>query len=330
MTPHSPWGNSSVRSFTPPATLFVVCIGSLWGLYWMPLRRLEALAAAGPWTTLVVVGLGCLCLAPFAWKGRNRLKTANNRALASIALGGASFVLYSDGLLYGQVAVVILLFYLTPVWSTLIVRFWLKWPVSAWRYAAIGSGLLGIILVMKDSHPGGLPLPRSLGDLFGLASGLLWSVASTGMYVHSRTRPAETNFIFCFGGVVMAAVLALTLAPPPPFPGLLVLPGAAAWILLIGCLWWALSLTAFMWATRILEPARIGMLLMSEVIVGAASAALVADEPFTLTMLFGAVLVIAAGFLESVPAVLNSTNNRHLRGGPPDGQVTHKRTRTFF
>ncbi len=254
---------------------------------------------------------------------------SSNRALVSIALGGASFVLYSNGLLYGQVAVVILFFYLTPVWSTLIARFWMNWPVSRWRYAAIGSGLLGIALVLKGSHPGGIPLPKSLGDAFGLASGLLWSIASTGMYVHSRTNAAETNFIFCFGGAIMAAVLAVILAPLPQVVSDVNILPVAGWALLLGLLWWALSLTAFMWAIQNLDPARIGILLMSEVIVGAASAALLADEGFTLPMGFGAILVIAAGFLESLSA-LKRKNTRHRKGDTPDGEVFQRRTRSFF
>ena len=331
MSPAPPLSNTRARlpAASPLAAAFVVLVGGVWGLYWFPLRKLEALAAAGPWTTLAVVLTGCLCLAPFAWSGRSRLAASNNRALASIALGGASFVLYSDGLLYGQVAVVILFFYLTPVWSTLIVRFWLKWPVSGWRYAAIASGLLGIGLVLRDSHPGGLPLPRTLGDLLGLASGLLWSIASTGMFVHTSTRPAETNFVFCVGGAAMAAVLGIFLAPLPkgiPAQDYLAVSG---WTLLLGGFCWALSLTAFMWVTRILEPARIGILLMSEVIVGAASAALFTDEPFTPIMTAGAVLVIAAGFLESMSG-LSLRKKRFEQGVKPDELDLRRRSRSFF
>jgi drug/metabolite transporter (DMT)-like permease len=323
-----PWISKTALPATPGAILSVVCIGSLWGLYWIPLRALQALLQGGPWITFSVVSLACLGLAPFAWKGRKRVAISSNRALMSIALGGASFVLYSDGLLYGQVAVVILFFYLTPVWSTLIVRVWLQWPVSPWRYAAIVTGLLGIALVLQASHPQGLPLPKSLGDLFGLASGLLWSIASTGMYVHSRTRPAETNFIFCFGGMIMAAVLALMLAPLPQEISCAKIPAVAGWAILLGLGWWALSLTAFMWATRNLEPPRIGILLMSEVIVGAASAALLSNEPFTPVMGAGAVLVIVAGCLESLSGLKRKPTANSK--GAPHGEASQGSTRPFF
>lgn len=285
----------------PLASAAVVGVGALWGLYWVPLRQLDAVVRAGPWVTLAAVVVACALLAPAGWRARRRLRAASNRALASIALGGASFALYSNGLLYGDVAVVILLFYLTPIWSTLIARFWLGWPVSWWRYAAIVCGLVGIALVLRGNH-GGLPVPRGLGDWMGLASGLLWAIASTGIHVHARTRPAETNFVFCLGAAALAVVTALALGPasPPAIEPAARLP-AAAWTLLIGGAWWALSLTAFMWATGILEPARVGILLMSEVIVGAVSAALFAAEAFGPMMAAGTLLVIVAGALETVP-----------------------------
>lgn len=284
---------------SPLASLFVIGVGSLWGLYWLPLRQLDRVAEAGPWVTLAVVLIGSLVLAPLAWAGRSRLAASSWKSLASLALGGASFVLYSNGLLYGNVAVVILLFYLTPVWSTLIVRFGLGWPVSQARIAAIVSGLTGIVLVLKGSHPG-LPVPKTLGDLFGLSSGLLWSVASTGIHLHSRAGAAETTFVFCAGGTAMAAVLAVVLSPElPGFPSGQALP-ALAWLFMLGCGWWGASLTGFMWATRRLEPARVGILLMSEVVVGAVSAAILAAESFGLLMTLGACLVVAAGGLETL------------------------------
>jgi len=281
------------------ASLTVVAVGILWGLYWAPLRQLDALTAAGPWVSFTVTLAGGLALLPAAWLGRSRLAAAELRALASTALGGAAFVLYSNGLLFGNVAVVILLFYLTPVWSTLIGRYWFGWPITGGRAVALACGFTGIALVLRGSHDG-LPLPQTLGDWLGLASGLFWAIASSGIHRHARTRPAETNFVFLAGAAAMALALALVLAPAAAPQALAsAVPPALGWTLLIGGLWWAASLSAFMWATRMLEPARVGILLMSEVIMGALSAAVFTQEPFGWLVGAGTVLVIAAAVLET-------------------------------
>ncbi|MEF8823376.1 MAG: DMT family transporter [Desulfohalobiaceae bacterium] len=282
--------------------LLVVCAGAMWGLYWVPLRRVQDVVQAGPWITFIAVLIGSLILLPWGWRGRRRLREAGTRSLLSLALGGASFVLYSDGLLYGKVAVVILLFYLTPIWSTLIQRFWLQRSVSGWRYAAIVFGLIGIGLVLHGSH-GSIPLPRTLGDGLGLVSGILWAVASTGIYEHGNSGPAESNFCFCAGGAVAGFAVALALGwGTVSWPGAGNMAEGWLWMLFLGGLWWAASLSGFMWAAQRLEPPRIGILLMSEVIVGSVSAALFAQEPFGGLMgLGGAILVVAASLLETVP-----------------------------
>jgi drug/metabolite transporter (DMT)-like permease len=54
-----------------------------------------------------------------------------------------------------------------------------------------------------------------------------------------------------------------------------------------------------MWATPKLNPAVVGLLIMTEISVGAVTAALWAGEPFGVREASGVVLITAAGVLES-------------------------------
>ena len=76
---------------------------------------------------------------------------------------------------------------------------------------------------------------------------------------------------------------------------------AAGLALLAGGLWWAASVAALIWAVARLDPARVGILLMAEVLVGAASAALIAGERLSAMELAGGALVLLAGVLEVWP-----------------------------
>lgn len=281
------------------ASLVVLGTGALWGLYWVPVRRLVELGLAGAWGTLAVVGAATLLLAPFAVTGRHRLVRSSPVALLSIALGGFAFVLYSAGLVHGRVAIVTLLFYLTPVWSTLIGRYVMGWRMPWLRGVALVTGVAGLALVLGAE--GGLPMPGSLGDWLGLASGLLWSIATTGIRARSTTGPGETAFVFAFGGLVGAAVLAPSLTPGPGLPPAGAWLPALGWTLAAGSLWWGLSMVGLMWAAARLEPARVGILLMGEVLVGAVSAAVFAGERLGAVEILGGVLVMAAAVLEVWP-----------------------------
>ncbi|MEO0830902.1 MAG: hypothetical protein AAFY03_10645 [Pseudomonadota bacterium] len=55
------------------------------------------------------------------------------------------------------------------------------------------------------------------------------------------------------------------------------------------------------WPATLLSPARVGLLLMSEVVVGLVSAAFLAGEPFGWREGLGAAMIVSAAVLELVP-----------------------------
>ncbi len=68
-----------------------------------------------------------------------------------------------------------------------------------------------------------------------------------------------------------------------------------------GGLWWGASIAGLMWATTRLDPARVAILLMTEVLAGALSAAFLADERLRAAEMTGGILVLCAGVLEIWP-----------------------------
>jgi len=283
--------------------LGILLAGALWGFYWFPIRRLEALQLGGVWGSLIIAATACVILSPWAFVHRRRLARLSRLGIASVTLGGAAFMLYSVGLVHGQVAVVILLFYLTPIWSTLIERLWWRWPLTGRRITVIIVGVAGLGLVLGAS---GSPLPHSIGDWLGLASGLLWAIASSGIRSHNTLGPGEGSFLFAVGALITALLLAPFLSPWPGLPPIQSWWRAAGWIVAAAGLWWSASLAILVWAARYLSPARLGILMMSEVLVGVFSAALLANEPLTWLQGVGAALVIAAAVLEVLPAKGNA------------------------
>jgi len=284
---------------TTVATLIVIFTGTLWGFYWLPVRSLAGFGLSGAWGTLCIVAAATLLLGPLAFRARHRLRGANKAGLLFVALGGVAFVLYSVGLLYGRVAIIVILFFLTPVWSTLIGRFVMGWQTSRVRLLALLAGIAGLALMLGAK--GQVPVPRGLGEWMGLTSGVLWAIATTGIRVRSDTGPAETAFVFAAGASLGALILAPLLGPLPEVSGAQPLMAIAVLALVAGGLWWGLSMAALMWAATRLEPARVGILLMSEVLIGAASAALIAGEWLSWPELAGGALVLVAGILEVLP-----------------------------
>jgi drug/metabolite transporter (DMT)-like permease len=65
-----------------------------------------------------------------------------------------------------------------------------------------------------------------------------------------------------------------------------------------------------MWATVRLDPARVGILLMTEVIFGAMTAALFAGETLSRSEVIGGALVILCGLLEVWPTKADEGHQR--------------------
>jgi drug/metabolite transporter (DMT)-like permease len=166
------------------------------------------------------------------------------------------------------------------------------------RIAAIVIGLLGLFVMLGAD--GGIPLPRSIGDWLALASGICWSLSSTIIHERPPIKPLLAAFAFASGAAVLSGVCILTLPTEPLDLSVLTAPTLSI-TAITGTLWWGISMAGLMWATALLDPARVGILLMSEVLIGAISAAFLAGEPLLLFELIGGALVLSAAILEVYP-----------------------------
>ena len=134
----------------------------LWGTMWIPMRQMEAAGLAGA-PAPAFSSLACLLLLmPYGiLKARRILEGGWPVAVAGF-FTAVAIVCYAEGMVRGEVARVLLLFYLTPVWSTLLGRLLLDEPVTRLRIVTIALGLAGMLVIF--SAEAGLPLPRSMAD----------------------------------------------------------------------------------------------------------------------------------------------------------------------
>lgn len=281
------------------ASTIVFATGALWGFYWLPVRALSEAGLAGAWGTALIAGAAAALLAPVVMARWRHLARADRVALISIGLGGAAFALYSVGFVYGRVAIIILLWFLTPVWSTLIGHYLMRWPTPRLRLVAIAVGLAGLAVMLGAD--GDVPVPRGAGEWMALVGGMIWSAATTGIRTRPELAPTEAAFVFALGAMLMALVLAPVLAPGPLSLGAGQLGATLGIAIAAGGVWWVLSIASLLWATARLEPARVGILLMTEVLVGAVSAAWLAGETLSTIEIVGGSLVLVAGLLEVWP-----------------------------
>ncbi len=274
--------------------IVVVVTASLWGLFWLPLRAFEEMGLAAGWATLAQFVAPAAVIAPLAlWRAAGGRATGLGQAATGLLVGGA-FALYAESLLLTEVARSLILFYVTPVWGTLLELAFMGRRVTRPRALALAIGLAGLFVILGGKT--GIPVPRNLGDVMALLSGMLWAVGT--MRVRRSTGTGLFEHLFSF--VVYGGAVALGLALLP----VEALGSPPAWSVLVRVLpWLALTAVAFLipvmcgllWGSQNMDPGRLGILLQLEAIVGILSAAVLTDEPFGVVEILGAVLVIGAG-----------------------------------
>jgi drug/metabolite transporter (DMT)-like permease len=183
------------------ASVIVLCVGVFWGVYWVPVRAIAALGLDGAWGTGAITLAAMLFLLPFVAGKTHLFRDTGLVGVVSIALGGTAFALYSIGFLYGKVALVVLLWFFSPVWSVLIAKFVLRWQVPTLRLIAIGVGLAGLFIMLGGE--GSVPVPRGLGEWMAFIGGLIWAGATAGMRLKSRVPPLPAAFVFALGATLL-------------------------------------------------------------------------------------------------------------------------------
>ncbi len=269
---------------------------SIWGVYWIPLRAIEAAGLSDAWSVTMLNFSPLLVLIPLMiWNYKSQ--TVNFRiALFAGFFIGIAFTCYATGLVASSVVRATMLFYLTPIWSTLIGVLWLNEQLTKGRLAAIVFGIGGVFLLLARNGNGSVPL--NVGDVLAILSGVLWAVGISTIKRWPETPILMiTTFQFVFS-VLSSALIALfifesNLPEPSAIKTAFPIAFAASVCVLLP------MLLAIFWISKFLFPGRVGVLMMSEVLVAILSATiLLPHETMAPWQWIGGVAIISACLFE--------------------------------
>lgn len=266
-----------------------------WGLSWLPLRHFESVGLHSLWTTSAIFGIASVVIAasrPASISGL--LKNPWMWALALVS--GTTNTAFNWGVTIGEVIRVVLLFYLMPVWAAGLARLLLGEPLNRAVLGRVALALTGAAVVLWKPELG-LPLPASAGDWLGLAGGAGFAMVNVILRKQAATPATDRALAMAAGGLIVPLLIAPAmvalgqLAPPPAATLSWVVPLAVfAAVMLVA------NLMLQYGAARL--PSRItSIVLLIEVPVAAASAALFADEVLSAQVLLGGALIVMASLL---------------------------------
>ncbi|MEL6794116.1 MAG: DMT family transporter, partial [Pseudomonadota bacterium] len=284
------------------ASLIIFIGATAWGVYWIPVRTLEEAGLSGGWAvaTFNLPAIAAAFVVPFFY-ARPSPQVMRFVALAGF-FAGAGLACYAMGLVLTTVVRATLLFYLMPIWSTLLAIVFLGERTGAARWIALALGFAGLALTLGAS-PSDIVGNFGLGEAFGLVSGILWSCAAVMIRRIGETGEAsaavDVRLVLhqFFWTILVAGGAAMALGAPAPAAALVA--EAMTPMVVIFSLMILASLYAIFWAVGRLSPGRSGLLMMSEVVVAVISASLlIPEEAMNAREWIGAALIVSAGVVE--------------------------------
>ena len=280
-------------------SLIIVVSSCAWGLYWLPLRSIEQSGIVGSWSIVLVNACPLLILVPLIFFNLDKLKKYPKPIFFAGIMIGAAFTFYANGLVETSVIRATLLFYLSPIWSTIIGIIWLNERLTIARVISIIVALIGIIFLLYDFRDQETVI-LNFGDFSSILSGLFWALGASILKKWSKLPIIPLTAIVYFSTTSLSILLAIIVYKAP-------IPSLA----LIG----QNFSTAFIWSvivllpsfciifriSQILFPGRVGILMMSEVAVAVISAKiLLPEEQMVILQWIGASAILLAGVVEII------------------------------
>jgi drug/metabolite transporter (DMT)-like permease len=153
------------------------------------------------------------------------------------------------------------------------------------------------------------PVPQNAGDWVALVGGMLFAggAVRTEMVQPKDIFSLLISFFFCGGLVtlVIAYFLGNTLGPIPTNEAWIAM---MPWLLLMSAVFLIPTNIVLLWTPSVVGGGLYSIIILIEIVVGSASAAVLTDESFGWREIVGSMLIITAGLTEIVLAPKASQN----------------------
>lgn len=277
-------------------TLYTAIFGLLfgavcWGIIWYPYRLMQQAGVSGVASSFYTYSLAALAGGLMFWRHWRGVRRLPPSIVWLALAAGWTNLSYVLAVIDGEVMRVMLLFYLSPLWTLILAHFWLKERTGLRGVLVIAVSLLGAFIMLWQ--PGAWPLPQNQAEWLGLSAGLGFALTNviTRKSTHLSIR-AKAMAIWL--GVI---VMCLAFMPFQPLP----LPGPAHFSMVN---WGVMAIIALllMAATLLVQygvthmPAtRASVLFLFELVVAAIASYYLADEAMQLHEWLGGALIVVAG-----------------------------------
>lgn len=283
------------------SSLSILIGASVWGIAWFPYRVLAGWGLGGM-SAAALVSCAAAILSLLAFRRQLRGMRASWLFVAIGLAAGVTNAGFVWGSVNGHVMRVLLLFYLTPIWTALFARMFLGERLSAGGLALIALALSGAGLMLWTPEVG-LPLPGNAAEWSGLAGGMGFAVNNVLSRRAGQRFPdmdARLRTVVVYLGCTAVGVPCALLVDGP---SVTIVPGAGGAVLALVAALAAvlvLSNSVVQYGLQRLPANRVSLLMLFEIVVAAVSSWWLATETLSWKEAAGGLCIVAAGALSGL------------------------------
>ena len=274
--------------------LAIACLlfsSSMWGVIWYPLRLLNDAGMTAVWSSLVMYLAAGVVAIPVLYKQYKLIPPFRSDLIALAIAAGVTNVAFVVALIEGEVMRVMLLFYLSPIWTVLLGRWWLGERLSSSAIAMFTVAMTGSVVMLWD-HDIGWPWPHGLADWLALTASIAFSINNVlARKLGSVSLGVKTGVVWW--GVVITAILVL-LWQQAPLPVVSIYVWTGAWFL--GWLGIVTMTIAVLYGVGKMPVYRSSVIMLFELVVAALAAWWLTDEVMSTQEWLGGGLILLAAY----------------------------------
>ena len=287
--------------------IFGLLFGALcWGIVWYPYRILSDAGISGIvssfYTYCITLILGIFLFA----KHRHGIFNLPKSAIWLSIIAGWTNLSYVLAIIDGEVMRVMLLFYLSPLWTLLLARFWLKETITKTGLISIVIAMIGAYIMLAnpfDAAANHMPIPQNNAEWLALSAGIGFSFTNVISRKSTHLSLPAKSMLIWLGVAGMSLLCIPFLKDSFPDPASFTLNH---WLIMALIAILILAATVFVQYGVTKMPAlRASVLFLFELIVAAIAAYYLANEAMLLNEWIGGAFIIAAGLL----AAFNQKND---------------------
>jgi len=274
------------------ATGSLLVAATMWGLLWYPMRLLEQAGLPGLWATLIAYTVASVVGIASGFRYLTEFVRYPAWLLGLAVAAGWCNVAFILAIIDGNVVRVVLLFYLSPLWTVLLGRLFLGEHIDRAAALVLTVAMGGALLMLWDPSIG-VPWPQVEADWMAISAGFAFAVNNVIVRGSGHVALVAKNTAAWVGGAALAGVWIAVAGPVLPTPA----PGAWWAAVALGLLGIVIMTVTVQYGVTHMPVRRSAIILLFELVVATVSAQLLAHEALLPREWLGGALIVASAVI---------------------------------